>query len=208
MNRLFFIKKIGKIKNLYRCFCGKEKIINKYNVKYGFVSSCGCLHIEKAREMGKNRRKYSIENSKLMRTFYLMHDRCENVKNISFKYYGAKGIKVCKRWSKFINFCNDMGTKPTSAHSLGRIDNDKGYQPSNCRWETAQQQASNTSRNIYFKGMTMSQWARKLNVSKQLIEHRMKTGWPIEKACSLPKFSNIKKLGRPKKEFDLLGSKR
>ncbi len=66
-----------------------------------------------------------------------MKGRCSNKKNKRYKYYGGRGIKVCKRWDSFKNFLCDMGLKPSSAHSLDRIDVNSDYSPTNCRWVTA-----------------------------------------------------------------------
>lgn len=74
--------------------------------------------------------------------------------------YGARGIKVCKRWDKFENFLKDMGKRPSKKHSLDRINNAKGYYPSNCRWATYTEQNSNmrhtlivTVRGVTFQSM-------------------------------------------------------
>jgi hypothetical protein len=73
-----------------------------------------------------------------------MRQRCFNPSCRDFKYYGARGISVCDRWVSFGAFILDMGLRPSRKHSLGRIDNDKGYSPDNCRWETPEQQLTNT----------------------------------------------------------------
>lgn len=72
-----------------------------------------------------------------------MKYRCYDQNNIGYKYYGARGIIVCDRWLKFVNFYNDMGPRPSNWHSLDRIDNDGNYEPNNCRWATDKQQAYN-----------------------------------------------------------------
>lgn len=74
-----------------------------------------------------------------------MKARCSaNEDHPDFLTYVSKGIAVCERWDDFITFLSDLGPKPSPNHSLGRIDNDLGYFPENCHWETAKEQMINT----------------------------------------------------------------
>lgn len=73
-----------------------------------------------------------------------MINRCERSTYRGFARYGGRGITVCKRWREsFEAFFADMGPKPSSKYTLGRIDNDGNYEPKNCRWETMKQQSNN-----------------------------------------------------------------
>lgn len=78
------------------------------------------------------------------RSWQMMINRCHNQKARDYVHYGAKGIAVCDAWRKsFLAFLRDMGRRPTSLHTLDRIDTAKGYEPENCRWATRETQARN-----------------------------------------------------------------
>ncbi len=74
-----------------------------------------------------------------------MISRCSNPKDAKYAIYGGRGILACSEWQDFREFLKDMGDVPVG-RSLGRIDNDKGYCKSNCRWETVEQQLYNRRR--------------------------------------------------------------
>lgn len=119
-----------------------------------------------------------------------MRQRCYYKKSGSYSRYGARGIRVCKRWLKFENFLSDMGKKPSPDHSLDRINNSKGYSPSNCKWATRLEQGSNCRNNKLLtfnrKTMCMAQWQRATGISRHAIYYRLKSGWDIERTLTTP----------------------
>lgn len=112
----------------------------------------------------------------------MMLHRCSNPKYGAYKFYGGRGIRVCKRWRVFHNFLADMGERPVGT-SLDRIKTNGNYERSNCRWATPSQQHRNMRSNIWIetdgKRLILADWARLLRVNRETLRHRYKVGlWP------------------------------
>lgn len=207
--RLSAIEKVGGIQKhngvLWRCKCdcGNEKIVPSGTLKSGNTRSCGCLANDiKSRKRGAIKDE---ENGKrITRIHDGMVDRCYNKNCKAYKYYGARGIKVCDEWRlpgglrNFYNWAIRSGYDDTL--TLDRIDVNGDYTPENCRWATYKQQANNKRDNriLEFNGEshTITEWEEFSTVTRKGIEYRLKNGWSIEDALFSPKTGHG---GRPKK---------
>lgn len=126
---------------LCRCDCGKERAVVEGSLRRGLSKSCGCN-----RQNNTGNRSHGhlagYRPSPTYRVWQCMLTRCTNPKSDGYARYGARGITVCDRWRQFENFLADMGERPAGT-TIDRLENDKGYQPGNCRWATGYQQAQN-----------------------------------------------------------------
>ena len=80
------------------------------------------------------------------RSWRSMIRRCTDPGLKNFAAYGGRGVGVCERWRKsFSAFLEDVGERP-AGKTLDRLDNDKNYEPGNCRWATRAEQDKNRRR--------------------------------------------------------------
>lgn len=106
-----------------------------------------------------------------------MTNRCIRTNHPAYNHYGGRGITICDRWSDrvkgFDNFLADMGERPSSKHSLDRIDNNGNYEPSNCRWTTQIEQVYNRRTSAKTVGVryvkNIDKWLARLNYQGQQV---------------------------------------
>jgi hypothetical protein len=140
----------------------------------------------------RNKRHYEHHNYSGTITYcsyWAMKDRCYNPNSKHYENYGgSRGITVCQRWKKsFLNFLEDMGERPSLAHSLDRIDNEGSYCAENCKWSTKKEQGRNRRNNVSvkYKGKKylLCELSEKTGISQPLLRMRIIVyGWPVERA--------------------------
>jgi hypothetical protein len=120
-----------------RCSCGVQCSVCGQLLREGRKTSCGCKW---------KKEKHGDSESPEYYAWCYMKTRALNPNIRCAKNYSARGITVCDRWrDSYEAFLADMGRKPSPKHSLDRYPNNDGnYEPGNCRWATASEQAKNT----------------------------------------------------------------
>lgn len=166
-----------------RCDCGNEKDFAPGNVRNGLSRSCGRC---KAHRIGVVNVKAMPEYS----SWRAMWKRVTNPKHRFFKFYGAAGVTIHPTWSSFEVFLDDVGRRPSKAHSLDRIDNAGNYTPENCRWATRKEQMRNTRYNriVTVDGVArpIAEWAEILGISAATLYCRGYAGWTDERIVKTP----------------------
>lgn len=187
---------------LCRCSCGSIKEIRSNGLRSGNTKSCGCL----SEEIRHKRRFIITETDKrLARIRTNMISRCYNKKVFSYRYYGAKGITVCKSWRKsFIAFKKwALSNGYSNELTLDRIRGNKSYTPSNCRWATRREQSINKKScvTVRYKGKKykLPHLADMAGIDSNHLYIRIFTlGWSVEEAADTPIVKG-QKIKKPKK---------
>lgn len=177
-----------------RCECGKNTIVTTSHLLSGNTRSCGCLNKDGIRDrslthgccrIGKTIPEYYCWKSMLR--------RCQNTKSANYYLYGARGITVYEEWNDIHRFLKDVGSRPSSLHSLHRIDNDKGYYPGNVKWATPKEQQAHT-RNchmVIYEGLMLNMTAQceRFGINRDRVRSYLRRGVSMNNA-----FDKVRKL--------------
>ena len=204
--RLTAIRDIGKAPNnrgrfwLCGCDCGNANEVPAGWLRSGNTISCGCAQREAAAKSCVKRSTHGLHNHRISTIHKGMHDRCVNPNNISYPYYGARGIYVCADWFNLAVFAEWAFANGYSDDlTIDRIDNEGIYEPSNCQWSTYQEQARNRSNSteVSMDGntRTVAEWAEVSGIGSTTILYRLKAGWDVRTALTRERNRGKKYLG-------------
>lgn len=189
VGNLTYLKRVGENKHKQslwkcRCECGNTTIVVS-----GKTQSCGCISSRLA--INSKNRTHGMRHSPEYAIWCKIKNRCHNPNYHQSFYYSERNIKVCDEWRKsFLAFFNHIGKRPSSKHSIDRIDNNGNYEPGNVRWATPFEQNNNKRNNHYITirtwVLTISQWGHFSGINQRTIYYRLKRGWAPEKAIFYP----------------------
>lgn len=170
------------------CDCGNYCIIERSALICGKTKSCGCYKIQRAREANithgqRYTRLYSIYNK--------MIQRCYNKNNPKYKNYGMRGILICDKWlnnfTEFYNWAINNGY--TDKLTIERINVNKGYEPANCKWIPAKEQAKNRTTNIIItisgEKDILSEWCKKFAINYKKANYKYHKGYSINEIFNI-----------------------
>lgn len=121
-----------------------------------------------------------------------MKQRCNNPNNPRYKYYGGKGVRLCKEWeessSAFVQWALKNGYSDDL--TIDRIDTNSGYCPENCRFISISEQQRNRTDNRILEtakgNIILMEAERKYGISKSTIRQRLAKGWSVDEALNTP----------------------
>jgi len=154
--RLVVIQRLSNDKSsrarwLCQCDCGGSSKPATHSLKSGNTQSCGCFKQGNAARRAKHSfRFHGLSRTVEGRALAAAIQRCKPDHEAHSDYYD-RGIAVCLQWQQprygVEDFVAHIGPRPSSDHSLDRINNAEGYEPDNVRWATAQEQTANRRKN-------------------------------------------------------------
>lgn len=170
---------------LCRCDCGTERPVMRQSLRGGNTFSCGCFMREVNAARPNNNQTHGMRHSPEYSVWSGIKRRCENPREKCFHRYGGAGVQC--QFSSFEEFISEVGKRPSSKHSIDRIDPHGHYAPGNVRWATSAQQARNKKRSftVTISGETkpLADWCDDYSQPYKRVWQRIhKFGWTPERA--------------------------
>ena len=180
---------------LCQCDCGKLHLTTSYRLKKNLCRSCGCLSKEATTERNY---KHGMTNTRLFSVWMNIKDRCYCKTNKAYKYYGARGIKMCPEWKDnfmaFYEWSMANGYNPNAERgkcTIDRINVNGDYEPSNCRWISIKEQERNRRDTHYISyngtAKSIAEWSEITGINYGTLYSRINDShWSVEKALETP----------------------
>lgn len=139
------------------------KTPDNHSLYLGKCTECGFVRIAKLSDLKETKKcvhashssgiyihRTHWENQRIKRIFYGMRNRCYEENDKNYRWYGAKGIKICNEWLHNPKAFEDWALRNgyDDDQTIDRIDSEKDYCPENCRWVT-------NAQNTKYKSSTM-----------------------------------------------------
>lgn len=190
---LTVIKPIGlnaRKEKIWECVCECGEVVHRTSYSLRKIIKTGCKNCQN-KIVGEKNRKGHHYSKRLFECWVNMKTRATNKNQDVNNRYVNRGITICDDWAKnyysFENWALENGYEENL--TLDRIDNNKGYEPNNCKWSNKTQQANNrrTNKIIEYKGKkdTLANWCRNLNVKYSKIQYLLSKGISMEKALEI-----------------------
>jgi hypothetical protein len=188
----------SRSRSLVQCECGSDVFpVLNHSLRSGHTKSCGCLHLEAASTQIIEYRRthetrginspsfkhghthYGGRPSPEYRAWAGMIQRCINPNVERYPIYGGAGVKVCGRWmNSFEAFFEDMGPRPKGM-TLGRYLDTGNYEPGNCAWQTAAEQAAEKMAKTAIKA-----WRSRQSIQSATLRYWQQVEQPTEELAA------------------------
>lgn len=170
-----------RVKWLCECDCGNTAEVSRSHLRAGSTLSCGCLRSENSGKATRFKRVHGMSRSPEWNSWDAMVSRCHDPSDKSYPKYGGSGIVVCDLWRhSFQSFYNDMGPRPSSDHTLHRIDDHQTYETGTVMWAPSWYQSlyrkSTRWTNLYGQRMCESDLAKMIGVVPSTVGARRRRG--------------------------------
>ena len=159
------------------CDCGLTVIACGNNLRSGNTKSCGCLRRETAQKRGIANTTHGESHDNMTRLYSIwcgMRQRCNNPHHQAYNLYGGKGVSLCDEWNDYEVFkAWAMSNGYTDPLSIDRIDPNKGYNPSNCRWITISENVARANKNHTTRKVIRGEGSLKVSQPQRIVGEKI-----------------------------------
>lgn len=184
------------------CLCGNTRIVHLNSIMIGDTISCRCSRKGVHRQI-----KYSQHHVKIYKCWVSMKKRCNNIDDKDYHRYGALGVKICDEWNNNYQPFLDWALLNGWENGL-QLDKDiKGngllYSPETCCFVTPKVNCNKRKSTVLvtYQGITdtftLTTERLGLKLHMPAIARRIKKGWSIDDAFSIPIRETKSKMKHP-----------